>query len=111
MFERVADGIAYEGGLGSRAPFPAEVARFDELLCVVPRTATGIQDERHEDARDGPDHQHATKRLRPEQAGRDPHESEEEADGDRWRNREQPADDRLLKRAASHDVEDRKSVV
>src|SRR4029079_15664723 len=78
VLERVTDRVADDGrgvGIGALAEDVAvvvlEVSRLDVLLGVVPRPAAVVEDRREQDARDGPDHQHAGDGL----------EAEDDADG------------------------------
>ena len=50
VLERVADGVADDGGLVRRRALAAVVAVLDELLAVVPRAAGVGQEDRHQGA-------------------------------------------------------------
>src|SRR5437870_6211167 len=66
VFERIADGITDHGGLVRRTPFSTVLARFDELLSVVPRPAPVVQQGGHQDAADGAHHQERRHGLSPD---------------------------------------------
>ena len=52
IFERVADGVADDGGLMGLAALAALFARFDVLFRVVPQPAGVAHEERKEEPRD-----------------------------------------------------------
>ena len=100
VLERVADGIADHRGLVGFGPLAAVGAGFHVFLGVVPGAAAVVENGGHEDAGDGADHQQRRHSLRA-----DTHLSEDEADGDRHADGQQPGHDHLPQGAGGDDVD------
>src|SRR6266702_6431219 len=66
VFEGIADGVPHDPGLVRRTALAAVLTRLDVLLGVVPRAAAVVEQRRHQDAADRPDHEERGHRLGPE---------------------------------------------
>src|SRR5580698_7405790 len=80
VLEWIADRIADDARLVGIGPLAAVDAGLDVLLRVVPGTATGVEEDRHENTSDRRHHQERRHRLGPEPEG-----LEDQPDRDRER--------------------------